>query len=144
MDSIGEDDVLVFKTLSAGENPQFDNFFMNSFMHFYLRCPEFQDLDAGMRSLVANDKCDQIKRIGKFLVGFDKLHPNIFYTYVAYTLSENKLYLHMAYVKKNLRGFGFFKHSLDLLKDSANEYYYTLPIKLKRKYYLPEFERKAL
>jgi hypothetical protein len=139
-----DDEIFEFKTLEAGENPQFDNFFKNSFMHFYLRCPEFQDLDDDLRLLVANDKCAQIRKMGKFMVGFDKFYPTVFYTYTAYTLSENKLYLHMAYVKKNFRGFGFFKHSLDVLKESANEYYYTLPIKLKRKYYLPEFERKSL
>jgi len=139
-----DEEVLEFKTLEAGENPQFDNFFKNSFMHFYLRCPEFQELDDDLRLLVANDKCAQIRKMCKFMVGFDKLYPTVFYTYTAYTLSENKLYLHMAYVKKNFRGFGFFKHSLDVLKESANEYYYTLPIKLKRKYYLPDFERKSL
>lgn len=139
-----EEEPLIFKTLLAGENPQFDNFFKSSFMHFYLRCSEFQDIDEEMRRLLANDKCAQISKISKFMVGFDRLYPTVFYTYVAYTISDGRLYLHMAYVKKNFRGFGFFKHSLDLLKESASEYYYTLPVKLKRKWYLPGFERKVI
>lgn len=130
--------------LQEGDNHSFDNFFRNSFMHFYLRTPELQDLDNVMRLEIAKNKCDQIAKCSTFLVGMDKIDPNVFYSYVSYSLSENRLYLHMAYVKKKFRGFGFFKASLDLLKESANEYYYSLPIKLKKKSYLPEFSKRVL
>mgnify|MGYP003417741616 CR=1 FL=1 len=139
-----EESPIDFVYLEYGENPSFDNFFTNSFIHFYMRANEFQDMDKDLRRTIAQNKCSNIRNTSKFIITQDKLDKNVFYSYVAFTLSENKLFIHMAYVKKNFRTFGFFKKSLDLLKVSANEYYYTLPLKLKRKWYLPEFERKVL
>ena len=141
---VNEDFPIVLETLEIGQNPSFDNFFRNSFIHYYLRIPELQDFSDEDRLTVAKHRRDTIENISKFCVGFDKVDKNVFYSFIAYTYSENQLFVHFAYVKKKFRGFGFFKESLQILKESANEYYYSLPIKLKKKNYMPEFQKRVI
>jgi hypothetical protein len=142
MDSIG-DFPITLEYLKYGDNQSFDHFFRNSFMHFYLRAKEFGSLGRELKQKLAVAKCEQIISTSSFLVGFDKEDKNVFYCFCAYTQKDNKLFVHFAYVKKSVRGFGFFKESLRILKYLSNEYYYTLPIKIK-KGCLPEFTRKVL
>jgi hypothetical protein len=139
-----EDFPVDFLIYESGKNIQFDHFFRNSFMHFYLRTKDLQDLDKEMRLDIARHRCQTICDMAKFLVAVDKEDPNVFYSYIAFTLSESQLFVHFAYTKKSMRGFGFFQRALRLLKLSATEFYYTLPTKLKKKTYLPEFEKRVL
>jgi len=132
-----------FKILKFGENHHFDNFFRNAFIHFYLRTPEVRELDRATKLEIAKQRREAIERTAKFLVAFDIEDPNVFYSFVAFNSTESKLYVHFAYVKKNVRGFGFFQASLEYLKENTSEFYYTLPIKLKKKHYLPDFERRV-
>jgi hypothetical protein len=96
-----------FTILVSGENVQFDHFFQNSFMHYFLRLEHMKSYDRMTRKALAENQCKQIQDMCQFLVGHDPMDKNVFCCYTAYRHTEQSIIVFMMYTKKRLRGYGF-------------------------------------
>ncbi len=120
-------DFIKFRVLKEYELPSFKNLFFSAFYATLKRLRTFKRLVHSSRKKLLNQKMLAVFNSSDFVIAYDKDNENLIYAFLAFTQERKYFYLNFAYVKKDFRNLGIFKHMFDMVYEDGREKFFILP-----------------
>lgn len=127
-------DFIKFRVLKDYETESFKNLFFSAFYATLKKLRTFKRLVHSSKKKLLNQKMLAVFNSSKFMVAYDKDNENLIYAFLAFTQDNKYFYLNFAYVKRDFRGLGIFKHMFDMVYEDGKNKYFILPYGELKKY----------